>query len=337
MLSLTGVVPANILPFDEDGRIDVGEYRRHLEWLAETPGVTGLTCNGHAGEVAALDRDERRRAVAIAAEVVAGRVPLVAGVYAENSRQAIELARDAEAEGADALLVMPPNALLFGGYPEMAYRHHAELAEAVELPIVAFVYPAWTRMQYDVDTLLRICGIEAVAAVKEWSLDIAVFECNLRAVRGLDRPVSVLSSFSTNLLPSLVLGADGVLSGHGSVIADLQAGLLNAVRAGDRGAAEATYARIQVLTAAVYRDPMVDMYTRMKEQLVMLGRQSRAAVRPPLCPLSPAERADLRAALVRADVLSEADARLAGQKSPVTRELPGQRNRTPNSAPSTHA
>lgn len=312
VLSLSGVIPANILPFDEEGRMDAGEYRRHLTWLVETPGVSGITCNGHAGEVAALDRDERRRAVAIAAETVAGRVPLVAGIYAENSVQAIDLARDARAEGADALLVMPPNALLFGGRPEMAYRHHAELAAAVDLPLVAFVYPAWTRMQYDVDTLVRICRIPSVVAVKEWSLDISVLERNLRVVRDLDRPVSVLSSFSTNLLPSLVLGADGILSGHGSVTADLQAELLHAVRGRDPMAAVAVYERIQALTAVAYRSPMVDMYTRMKEQLVLLGRQSRAVVRPPLLPLPPEEHEALRSSLVRAGLLSDAEARLAG-------------------------
>lgn len=311
-LSLSGVIPANILPFDEEGRIDAGEYRRHLTWLAGTPGVSGITCNGHAGEVAALDRGERRRAVAIAAETMAGRLPLIAGIYAENSAQAISLARDAQSEGADALLVMPPNALIFDGRPDMAYRHHAELASAVGLPLVVFVYPAWTRMQYDTGTLIRICEIPNVVAVKEWSLDICVLERNLRAVRDLGRPVSVLSSFSTSLLPSLVLGADGILSGHGSVIADLQAGLLRAVGDGDLAGARTTYRRIQMLTAAVYRSPMGDMYTRMKEQLVMLGRQQRAVVRPPLCALSFQEREELRTVLVRAGLLPHAGAMRAG-------------------------
>lgn len=312
MLSLSGVIPANILPFDEAGRIDAGEYRRHLAWLAATPGVSGITCNGHAGEVAALDRGERRRAVAIAAETVAGRVPLIAGVYAENGTQAVEQGRDAQAEGADALLVMPPNALVFDGRPDMAYRHHAELAAAVELPLVVFVYPAWTRMQYDTATLTRICQLPAVIAVKEWSLDIGVFERNLRTVRELGHPVSVLSSFSTHLLPSLVLGADGILSGHGSVIADLHAGLLRAVREGDLAAAQATYERVQVLTRSVYRSPMSDMYTRMKEQLVMLGRQRRAAVRPPLYPLTSSEREGLRMALEAAGLLPDGASALAG-------------------------
>jgi 4-hydroxy-tetrahydrodipicolinate synthase len=306
-LRLRGSIPANVLPFTEDLEIDEANYRRHLDWLASRKGVGGITCNGHAGEVSTLSREERRRAVAIAAETVNRRVPLIAGVYAENATQAIEFGRDAQAEGADALLVFPPNALLFGGTPEMAIRHFASLAEAVPLPLVLFMYPAFTRMQYDEETLLRICEtVPSVVAVKEWSLDIRIYERNLRALRSLGRHVALLSSFSTNLLPSLELGADGILSGHGSVIADLQAELLEAVWQHDASRAHALYERIQKLTRVIYRDPMVDMYTRMKEQLVMLGRQERAIVRPPLLPLGDRERSALRQALVDAELLAAA-------------------------------
>lgn len=304
-LKLKGSIPANILPFTEDLQIDEHNYRRHLDWLASQEGVGGITCNGHAGEVSALSREERRRAVAIAAETVNRRVPLIAGVYAENAPQAIGHARDAQAEGADGLLVFPLNAFLFGGTPEMAVRHFATLAHAVPLPLVLFMYPAFTRMQYDVATLVRICAtVPSVIAVKEWSLDIRVYEQNLRALRSLDRHVALLTSFSTNLLPSLELGADGILSGHGSVIADLQAELLAAVQRRDSVAAHSLYERIQKLTRVIYCDPMVDMYTRMKEHLVMLGRQDRAVVRPPLLPLREGERAELRQALVDADLLA---------------------------------
>jgi 4-hydroxy-tetrahydrodipicolinate synthase len=265
--------------------------------------VGGITCNGHAAEVSALSPDERRRAVALAVEAVAGRVPVISGIYAENYVQAIELGRDAQAEGADGLLIFPPNALVFGGTGEMAVRHFAEIAEAVPLPLVVFMYPAYTRMQYDLDTLMHICEVPTVAAVKEWSLDIRVYERNLRALRSLRRPVAMLSSFSTNLLPSLALGADGILSGHGAVIADLQASLFSCVSAGDWTGASAVYQRIQRLTAVVYRDPMVDMYTRMKEQLVMLGRIRTAVSRPPLLPLDEAERFALHAALMDSELL----------------------------------
>jgi len=303
-LQLKGSIPANILPLDGDYHIDEASYCRHVDWLASRPGVGGITCNGHAAEVSALSRDERRRAVALAVEAVAGRVPVIAGVYAENYRQASPYARDAEAEGAAGLLIFPPNALLFGGKPDMAIRHFAGIAEAVPLPMVVFMYPAYTRMQYDVETLLRICEVPTVVAVKEWSLDLRVYERNLRAIRALGRPISMLSSMSPNLLPSLALGADGILSGHGAVIADLHADLLQAVRSHDHAAAGALYERIQKLTAVIYRDPMVDMYCRMKEQLVMLGRIERALARPPLVPLDDRERAELRQSLVDAGLLA---------------------------------
>lgn len=302
-MQLRGSIPANILPLNDDYSIDEPSYRRHIDWLASREGVGGITCNGHAAEVSTLSRDEQRRAVALAAESIAGRVPLISGVYAENYLQAIEYARDAQAEGADALLIFPPNAMVFGGKPEMAVRHFAEIADAVPLPLVVFMYPAYTRMQYDLEALLRICEVPSVAAVKEWSLDIRVYERNLRALRALGRPVAMLSSFSTNLLPSLALGADGILSGHGAVIADLQASLLAAAWSGDWPAAHKVYERIQRLTAVVYVDPMVDMYTRMKEQLVMLGRIDRTVSRPPLVPITPDERAALRQALSDAGLL----------------------------------
>ena len=63
-LTFSGVIPANVLPFTPDYAIDVGNYRRHLTWLADVPGVTAITVNGHAAEVSSLTRDERRRALA---------------------------------------------------------------------------------------------------------------------------------------------------------------------------------------------------------------------------------------------------------------------------------
>jgi 4-hydroxy-tetrahydrodipicolinate synthase len=304
---LKGSIPANVLPFDAELRIDEAQYRRHLEWLVRA-GVGGVTTNGHAGEVSVLSREEWRRALAIALETVAGRVPVLTGVYAESHVQAAALAREAEREGADALLVLPPNAMLFDAPQEVALQRFAAIGEAVATRLVAFVYPAWSRMQLSTETLVRACEQANVVAVKEWSLDIATYERNLRAMRSLGRPISVLSSFSTNLLPSLAVGADGILSGHGSVIADLQADLLCLVDAGDLAAAQQLYERIQVLTRVVYRRPLANMYARMKEQLVMLGRLDSAHVRPPLTSLAAGEREELRRSLVDVCLLQAAHA-----------------------------
>jgi 4-hydroxy-tetrahydrodipicolinate synthase len=302
-VNLNGVIPANILPLDDDLSLAEDAYQDHLRHLAGVPGVVAVTCNGHAAEVASLNRAERRKAVALAAEAINGKVPLISGVHAENSRQAIDYAGDAKTEGANALLVFPLPALALGASQEMAYRHVAELAAAAGLPLVVFSYPAFTGMHYDLGTLERICALEQVVAVKEWSLDLRKHEETRTMLRGLDHPVSLLSSFSTNLLPALVSGADGILSGHGSVIAGLQVRLLDAVRAGESAEAARQYRRIQALTRVIYRAPMANMYARMKEHLIMLGHKLTPAVRPPLEPVGAAEREQLRQALVEAELL----------------------------------
>lgn len=303
-----GVIPANLLPFTEDLSIDEPAYRQHLRDLATTRGVTAITANGHAAEVSSLSRDERRRALAIAVDEVGDRVPIIAGIYADGTLEARELARDATAEGASALLVFPPTPFIAGVQhrPEMVIAHFAAIAEAVDLPIVAFQYPLRTGLGYTTAMLVELAErVPSVVAIKDWSLDIVTFERNLRALHGLGRPFSVLTTYSQALLPSLVLGADGILSGHGSVIAPLHVALWEAVQAGDLRTAQAVAERLFVLTEVFYADPFLDMHNRMKEALVILGRLARASayVRPPLLPLDDEERERIRGALERVGLL----------------------------------
>ena len=231
---------------------------RHLRWLADAPGVTGIVANGHAAEVSSLTREERKRALAIALDEVAGKVPVVAGVYSDGTREAVELARDARAAGAAGLLVFPPTLFMWGAQlkPDMVLRHFSELADGVDLPLVVFEYPPASGIGYSPETLAALCKIPSVVAVKDWSNDIVAYEKNLRALRASGRPVAMLSSFTMSLMASFVLGADGCISGMGSVAADLQAALLAAVqaRAARRGARDqrpAGAARRRLLRAAL--------------------------------------------------------------------------------------
>ena len=104
-LRFEGVMPANLLPFRSDLSIDEPAYRGHLRWLAAVRGVTGLVVNGHAAEVSSLDREERRRALAIAVDEVRGALPVVAGVYTDGTQEAVRLARDAKAESAAGIVL----------------------------------------------------------------------------------------------------------------------------------------------------------------------------------------------------------------------------------------
>jgi 4-hydroxy-tetrahydrodipicolinate synthase len=294
-----GCMPANLLPFRADLEIDEPAYRSHLRWLADAPGVTGIVANGHAAEVSSLTREERTRALAVALDEVAGKVPVLAGVYSDGTREAVELARDARAAGAAGLLVFPPTVFMWGAQhkPDMVLRHFSELADGVDLPLVVFEYPPASGIGYHPETLAALCKIPSVVAVKDWSNDIVAYEKNLRALRASGRPVAMLSSFTMSLLASALLGADGCISGMGSVAADLQAALLAAVKGGRLAEARAINDRLAPLVNVFYAPPFADMHNRMKEALVLLGRIPAAHVRPPLTPVSEDERHRIRLAL----------------------------------------
>jgi 4-hydroxy-tetrahydrodipicolinate synthase len=305
-LRFRGCMPANLLPFTADLAIDEPGYRRHLRWLADAPGVTGIVANGHAAEVASLTREERKRTLAIALDEVAGQVPIVTGVYCDGTLEGVELARDARAAGAAGLLVFPPTLFMWGAQqkPDMVLRHFQILADAVDLPLLVFEYPPASGIGYSPETLAELCKIPTVAGVKDWSNDIVSYEKNLRALRGAGRPVAMLSSFTMSLMASFMLGADGCISGMGSVTADLQASLFAAVQAGRLDEARAINDRLAPLVQVFYAPPFVDMHNRMKEALVILGRIPAAHVRPPLTPVSDDERHRIRLALRAAGLSS---------------------------------
>jgi len=298
-LRFSGVMPANLLPFSADLSIDEPAYRRHLRWLADTRGVTGIVANGHASEVSSLTREERKRSLAIALDEIAGACPIVAGVYADGTAEAVDLARDARAAGAAGVLVFPPTLFMWGAQlkPDMVLRHFSEIAAHADLPIIVFEYPPASGLGYAPETLARLCEIPQVAGVKDWSNEIVAFERNLRAIRATGRPVAVLSAFTMSLMASFLLGADGAISGMGSVTADLQAELFAACQKGDLEGARAINERLEPLVSVLYAPPFVDMHNRMKEALVLLGRIPAAHVRPPLTPVSPSEREAIRRAV----------------------------------------
>lgn len=296
-LVLSGVIPANLLPFDSSLKIDEKNYRRHLRYLVDTEGVTGVTTNAHASEVATLTVEEQRRSLNITLDEVDGKVAVVCGIYEDGTEKAAALARMAEEEGADCLLVFPSAVYDFGHRlrPEMARGHVAGVAEASSLPIIVFVYPATSGLHINTDNLVGICSeIDNVIAIKDWSNDIVVYERNYRELKALDKEISILSSFSKSLLASLCVGADGILSGHGGLIADLHVEIFEAVKRGDLAAARRVSDKIYPLTQVFYAEPFLDGHNRMKEALAILGRIDEAHVRPPLRRIGGREREEIR-------------------------------------------
>src|SRR5438552_17398237 len=143
MVKFSAVMPANVLPFKADLSIDEPAYRKHLRWLADARGVTGIVANGHAAEVSSLSREERRRALAIAQDEVGTRCPVVAGVYSDGTQEAVALAADAKAEGAAGVLVFPPTLFMWGAQekPEVVLLLFSVIAAKADLPIIVIAFP----------------------------------------------------------------------------------------------------------------------------------------------------------------------------------------------------
>jgi 4-hydroxy-tetrahydrodipicolinate synthase len=308
-----GVIPAALLPFDDDLAIDDKGFRAHLRDVAGTEGLSAVTVNAHSTEVASCTFDEQRRVMEITAEEVGDQLPIVHGVWADGSLEAARIAKAAQAGGASALLVFPPGPFTLGQNAEMAIAHFRRIADAApDLPIIAFQYPLATGQGYPPETLIKLVeAVPQIRAIKDWTNNVQLHEWQVRTLQSLPRPVNVLSTHSSWLMSSLVLGCMGLLSGSGSVIADLQAKLFRAVQESDLAAARAANDRIYPLARAFYADPFVDMHNRMKEALVLLGRLPRANVRPPLVKLGGAEIERIRGALIEAGLLDRRASRAA--------------------------
>jgi 4-hydroxy-tetrahydrodipicolinate synthase len=301
-----GVIPAVLLPFDAELAIDEASFRKHLRDVAATAGITAITINAHSTEVASCSFDEQRRVLEIAQDEIGARLPLINGIWADGSLEAARLARMAEAGGASALLVFPPAPFTLGQSAAMAIAHFKRIAEATELPLIAFQYPLATGQGYPPDTLLKMCEeVPSIRAIKDWIGNVPAHEWHVRTLQSLARPVNVLTTHSAWLFASLVLGCNGLLSGSGSVIPDLQSALFKAIKGNDLAEAKRLNDRIEPLMGAFYADPFVDMHNRMKEALVLLGRIPRAHVRPPLVKIRRAEIARIRQGLIDAGLLAK--------------------------------
>jgi 4-hydroxy-tetrahydrodipicolinate synthase len=307
-----GVIPAVILPFHDDLSIDEASFRKHLRDVTAAEGLSAVTINAHSTEVASCSFDEQQRVLDIAGSEIGDKYPLVNGIWADGSLEAARLAKMATAGGASALLVFPPAPFTMGQNVAMALEHFRRIADVTDLPLIAFQYPVATGQGYPNETILKMIeNIPSLKAIKDWAGTPQQHEWHVRTLQNLSRPFTVLSTQSSWLMGSLTLGCKGLLSGSGSVIADLQAQLFRAVQAGDLKTAQAVNDRIYPLAEVFYAKPWVDMHNRMKEALVLMGKLPRAVVRPPLVKIERVEIDRIRKALVEAQLLPKAAVRAA--------------------------
>jgi 4-hydroxy-tetrahydrodipicolinate synthase len=297
-----GVYPAATTQFAENLSVDIAATQRVQTALVED-GVDGLILLGTCGENNSLEPGEKRAVLEAAVAAVGGRVPLVAGVSELTTPRAVAFARDAEALGVDALMLLP--AMVYVPAPEELHAHFRSVAEATSLPIMLYNNPPAYRVSVDFGTLERLADLSNVAAIKESAPDPRRFTDVIN--RFGDRYI-VMAGLDDIALEGLILGATGWVSGLTSAFPRESVALFAAVERGDLDEARRIYRWFMPL---LHLDAEHDLVQSIKLAEDIMGRGSER-VRMPRLPLAGSRRAEVIAMVETAaatrPVLSLADA-----------------------------
>jgi len=290
-----GIVAAPFLQMLPDESIDWATLRTYVAWIAgEQP--TAIAMNMDASEGPALDRDEQLEVLRVCKAAIGGRVPLLSGLIAGSTRDAARWGRVLKDAGAAGLAVFPPFPTFLGNPvpAEMIYRYHAAIAEAVDLPLVAFQFPKAFGPDFPPETLARLAAIPQVVGLKEASFDTPKTVETIAAAAALPRKLGILTGSDTFICEAMVMGCDGALIGFaGTATAELVA-MHAAVERRDYASAFAIWERLGPLARYCCRAPIRDYRPRMKEVLRLQGLIPHATVRAPQLGVDDAERAEIR-------------------------------------------
>ena len=204
---LRGCGTALVTPFSQDGGVDENALRNLVAWQVES-GIDFLIPCGTTGETPTLNHDEWLRVIDVTIEVVAGRVPIVAGATSNSTQEAVAKAKEVAARpGVNAILTASP----YYNKPtqEGQYRHFRAIAEAVDKPVIVNNVPGRTSANLEPATLARLTEVANIAGVKEASGNMTQIAEVLNSV---PESFLVLSGDDSVTLPVIALGGVGVIS-----------------------------------------------------------------------------------------------------------------------------
>ncbi len=288
-----GVGTALITPCKTDGALDESALAKFVDWqIAE--GVNFLVPCGTTGENPTLTADEHRRVVELTVKTANGRVPVLAGAGSNSTPRAVELALQAIDLGADGILTITP--YYNKPTPDGLLRHFGAQAEAVEkrkpgFPMIMYNVPGRTGLNMTAETTLRIAReLPNIAGVKEASANM---EQILSILRDRAEGFLVLSGDDAWTLPLLACGADGVISVASNEVPRLMRQLVD-----ERSVA--VHNRLLPLLTGNFIESNPGP---AKAALKMMGVLESDTLRPPLAPMSDANRAKLEEILRECGVL----------------------------------
>jgi 4-hydroxy-tetrahydrodipicolinate synthase len=222
-----GAMPALITPFDADGQVDVAKFKTFLEWLV--PQVSGLYVNGSYGSGPIMSVEQRKQTIEIVSETVNGRIPLILHAGDPDTNTCVDLAKHAETCGVSAIASLTPYYYLHGQAEVDA--HFLKLIDAVSTPVFLYNNPKYTNYCVTPEQVVSLAE-KGLAGLKDSSASIQLFYDLVAATKHFD-DFQVFVGSQTILLPALVGGGRGCVSGLSNLYPKVVNSIFDAAEAGD--------------------------------------------------------------------------------------------------------
>jgi 4-hydroxy-tetrahydrodipicolinate synthase len=268
--TFSGVHPALLTPFRDDGELRADALADSVEWLINK-GMNGVVGLGTLGEARALTRDERHATLSAIIESTAGRVPVTIGISGETADEASKLATEATEAGAQALMCLPP--LTYHAADNEIVAFFDEVAAASHLPLMVYNNPMGSRNDLSPDLIARLFELETIVAVKECSGDAR----RIPAILGLTNgDLQVLVGGDDWALEGACAGAVGWVSGVGNVAPEECCDLWRMCTSGDLEGANRLYQSLLPLARLDMNPKLIQFFKGALDRIGRYGGPTRA-------------------------------------------------------------
>ena len=286
---LNGMIAPMVTTFDENEDLDLNATRKEVKYLLNT-GIDGISTGGSTGEGVLLSNEEIKKVIEIIIEENTKKIPIVAGIINNSTREAIKTALIAKKAGADALLITP--VFYFGATPEGNHEYYKLIAEKVRLPII--IYNVVPTNQINPEVMLKISEIEEVVGIKQVGIEELV-----AMVSACEDRIKVFSACDDMLYGTYVSGACGAISAMIAAVPDLCVQQWEAFKKGDQKTAIELQRRLYYVREAYNFKPFPGM---LKEIINQLGRPVGKS-RSPILEPNQQEKEFIRKKIIKAGLL----------------------------------
>lgn len=287
-----GIFVPNVTPF-KDGEIDYDSLDRLVDYLVDQ-GVNGIIPCGTTGECATLSHEEHLSVIEATARKVDGRVPVIAGIGTNSTRETIQLMEKAEQLDIDGYLVVCP----YYNRPNQLgiASHFRAVSEVTDRPIILYNIPARTGRNIDVSTVVELSQIPNIIGIKDASADIN----QSMDILARTKDFLVLSGEDHLLFSIACLGGHGGIMAAGHVLPAKFLEMFEAVKSGDLETARRIHYRLLPLVRVIFKEPNP---APAKAAMKLLGVIDSDELRLPLMAVTPACREDIAGVLHGLDLL----------------------------------